>query len=253
MKNVVTIAKNTFRESIRQKILLAILAFALLFIASTIMLGSLSLGEDIKVIKDFGLAGIYLFSLIISIFLGTSLISTEIDRHTIYIILSRPVSSIQIIIGKFIGLLASVLLSILIMTAVYLAIVVLKGGGFDAKSLIAILLQLFEISLFIALSILFSTFATPLASALYAVLILFIGHSLTLILQGAQKSTALFKYLAFGLYYVLPNLEKFNIRNIVVHSSAINSKEIIFSILYGIAYTAIVLYLANLSLKKQEY
>lgn len=252
MNNIITIAKNTFKETIRDRILYAILAFAFLFILSTIFLGSISLGQDLKIIRDLGLAGIYIFSLIIAIFLGTSLIYKEIERRTLYIVLSKPVSSAQFIIGKFLGLFISVFLTISIMTGLYLIIVAAKGGGLDIFGLAAIGMQLFEIMIFIALSILFSTFVAPLASTLYSIIILFIGHSLPMILKYALNSGGSFKYFSYFIYYLLPNLEKFNLRNAAVHNILPSSIEIGSSIIYGIAYTIILLALANYSLSKQE-
>lgn len=252
MNNVLTIMKNTFKETIRDRILYAILAFAFLFILSTILLGSISLGEDLKIIRDLGLAGIYIFSLIIAVFLGTSLVYKEIEKRTLYIVLSKPVSTAQFIVGKFLGLLASILLTMGLMTILYLIIVAAKGGGFDYFGLAAIGMQVFEIMIFIALSILFSTFSTPLASTLYAILILFIGHSLPMILKYAVKSGGLFKYISYFIYYVLPNLEKFNLRNIAVHNILPSGIEIGSSIIYGLVYTIILLAIANYSLSKQE-
>ena len=252
MKNIVTIARNTFRETIRDRILYVILAFAVLFILSTIFFGSISLGEDIKVIKDFGLAGIYLFSLIITVFLGGSLIYKEIEKRTLYILLSKPVSSLEVVVGKFLGLFVSIFLTIVIMTAIYLVVVAAKGGGFDSVSLLAILMQLFEVGVFISLMILFSTFATPLASTIYAVLILYIGHSLNLIVKYVNKNPSSFRPVVVAIYYILPNLEKFNLRNLVVHDVRVSGLSILYAFFYAILYSSILLILATWSLKKQD-
>ncbi len=252
MKNIFIITKNTFKEAIRDKILYSILGFALLFIISTIFLGTISLGEDIKIIKDFGLAGIYLFSIIIAIFIGTSLVYKEIEKRTLFITLSKPVSRGQFIVGKFLGLFFSMIVVILLMTAVYLTVVAMKGGGFDYRSLVAIALSLVEIAIFIALSILFSTFSTPLASTIYAVLLLYIGHSLGMVLKYFAKAGGILMYLFKVTYYLLPNLDKFNIRNLAVHSANLNGSEIGISILYGVIYSTILLILAVWSLRKQE-
>lgn len=253
MNKILVIAKNTFKEAIRDRILYAILAFAILFIASTILLGSLSLGEDIKVIRDFGLAGIYIFGLIITIFLGTTLIFKEIERRTIYIVLSKPVSTYQVIVGKFLGLFASVLLTIILMAGVYLIIVASKGGGFDSRGLLAVVFELFEIMVFISLTILFSSFAKPFSAMIYSVLIVFIGHSLSLLTKYGDKIGGIFKFLSVILYYLLPNLEKFNIRNLVIHSQNISLTQIILAFFYALLYSSILLILANSALKRQEF
>lgn len=253
MNNILTITKNTFKETIRDKILYGIVAFALLFLLSTVFFGSISLGEDIKVVKDFGLAGIYIFSVIITIFLGTSLIYKEIEKRTLYIIFSKPVSHFQFLLGKFFGLFLSVGLNIILMTIVHLVVVYFKGGGVDFLSLWAIFLLIFEIGLFIAIAILFSTFSTPLAGAIYSVILLYIGHSLSTLHKYAEKSNFAFKYLSDAVYYLFPNLEKFNLRNTVVHGIIPSSSEIIYPTIYAILYISILLWLATISLKKQEF
>jgi ABC-type transport system involved in multi-copper enzyme maturation permease subunit len=253
MNNIIAIAKNTFKETIRDRILYGILAFALLFLGSTIFISSLSLGEDIKVVKDLGLAGIYIFSIIITIFLGSSLIHKELEKRTIYIVLSKPVSSLEFILGKFFGLFLSVIANLLLMTTLYLALVAFKGGGFDYVSLFSILLLMFELAIFVAITLLFSVFTTPLASMLYSMVILYAGHSLSLLTKTADKSGTVFtKILAYGAYYIFPNLEKFNIRNSVIYGVIPDTSQIIFPLLYSIVLTVILLWLSTIALKKQE-
>ena len=252
MRNIFSIAKNTFFESIRDRILYGILAFSIIFIFGTVLLGSLSLGEDLKIIKDFGLAGIYIFSIITTIFLGTSMIYKEIEKKTIYILFSKPVTLSEIIIGKFFGLFAAVTLNTILMSIPYFIIIATKGGGFDYYSLVAILVQFQEISIFISLSILFSTFSTPLAGALYATLVLIIGHSLKTLALYAIKLGAVAKFFSALIYYLLPNLEKFNLRNLAAHNSTLSLPEILLTTLYAIAYVSVVLLIASISLKKQE-
>ncbi|MEI7792786.1 MAG: ABC transporter permease subunit [Candidatus Berkelbacteria bacterium] len=252
MNNIFIIAKNTFKETIRDKILYAILAFAVLFLLSTVIFGSISLGEDVKVIKDFGLAGIYIFSIIIAIFLGTSLIYKEIEKKTLYILLSKPVSSVQFIIGKYFGLFASVILNVAIMSIIYLGIVAYKGGGFDYLSLWSILLLVFEMSIFIALAILFSTITTPLAGMIYSVIVLYIGHSLSLLKEAAIQSSKFAQIMTNIVYYGFPNLEKFNIRNLVVYGTSVTTAQIVYPIFYSILFTTVLLWISGFALKKKD-
>ena len=252
MKKIIVIAKNTFRETIRDRILYGILGFAFIFILFTLFLGSISLGEDLQIIRSLGLAGIYLFSIIITIFLGASLIYKEIEKRTLYFVLSKPVSHRDIILGKFIGLFASILLTTALMTSVYLFVIYYKGGGIDYAALRAVLLQIAELGLFVSLSILFSTFSRPLPSTLYAIIVLYIGHSLDLLIQSAQKNSLFVRRLAQTLYYLLPNLEKFNIRNLVIYNAHISWMQIVLPIGYAVLYSAILLSAAVLLFKKRD-
>ena len=253
MSKILVIAKNTFREAIRDRILYAILGFALLFIISTIFLASISLGEDLKIIRDFGLAGIYLFGTLIAIFLGTWLIYKEIEKQTVYVVLSKPISTFEFILGKFLGLFTAVALCIFLMATVYLSLVAVKGGGFDSLGLLAIIFQLLEIMIFISLTIMFSSFARPFAAMIYSVLILYIGHSLTLLVKFALKNGGIFKYITVIIYYLLPNLEKFNIRNLVIHNQSVSLLQFFAALAYAVFYSAILLFLANSALKRQEF
>ena len=252
MKKIIEIAKNTFLETIRDRILYGILAFALLFLISTLFLGSISLGEDIRIIKDLGLAAIYIFSVIITIFIGTSLIQKELEKRTIYILLSKSVSIKEFIIGKFIGLFSSILVNVFFMTIVYLIIVLLKNGGVDYLSLLSVLLLVFELAIFVAITILFSCFTTPFASMIYSVSILYIGHSLSTLRQATTKTGGFAKILGDATYYIFPNLEKFNIRNTIVYGIVPSADQVIYPICYSIFLTIILLWLSITVLKKQE-
>lgn len=253
MKNIFVIAKNTFRAAIRDRILHGILVFAFLFILFTIFLGSISLGEDLMVIRSIGLAGMYIFGMVITIFLASSLISLEIERRTLYLILSKPVSTRELVVGKFVGLFASIGLVMLCMAVVYLVVIGFEGGGFDVASLIAILLSLFEAGLFVALVMLFSTFATPFAATLYGVMMLYIGHSLSLLVHYVQYKATVLKMSARVVYYIIPNLEKFNVRNAVVHHVPVSMGMVILAGLYALLYSVALLYLAERLLAKKDF
>ncbi len=247
-----TVAKNTFKESIRDKVLYVVAAFAFLFITFTLFLGSISLGEDVHVVRSLGLAGMYLFGLFITIFLGTALVYKELERKTLYFILSKPITRGELLVGKFAGLWASVSLSIVGMLLVYLGVVYAGGKVFDTLAVVAVLLQLFEMALVIALSLFFSTYARPLAGAVYALLVVYIGHSLGLLVAVAAKSGGFSWYIAQALYYVLPNMEKFNIRDLVLYGAAPSLMNMFFVFLYASVYVAVLLYVATALLKRRE-
>ena len=252
MNNFVAIVKNTFRQAIRDKILYGILIFALLFLGSIIVLGSLSLGEEVFVVRSFGLAGIYIFGLIITIFLGASTVYEEIEKKTTYFLLPKPVTRVGLIIGKFLGLLAAISFTTLLMLVTYILIVGLNERFFDYLALGAILLQLFEMGILIAVIILFSIFTTPLASIIYTILVLYIGHLLSLLREFSSKSNGVSKYILMAIYYFFPNLEKFNIRNLVVHQVAITPREFFISASYALIYITLALYVAKTLFNRKE-
>jgi len=245
MNTILVIAKNTFRQTIRDKILYGIFTFGLLFIGSTVILGSLALEDNIFIIRNLGLAGIYIFSLIITIFLASSLIYSEVENRTTYILLAKPVARSSIIIGKFLGLLLAIATTTLLMTLAYIIIVVTNGGGIDYSALAAVGIQMFEMALLIAIIILFSIFTTPLGSIIYTILIVYIGHSLSFMLLYAERSGNLARSVLYSIYYLFPNLEKFNIRNLVVHNISVSSQDTLIVTIYAITYTVFLIYLAQ--------
>ena len=252
MRNIFIIAKNTFKQVIRDRILYGILVFALLFLGSTIVLSSLSLGEDLFVMRNFGLAGIYIFGLLITIFLGASIVYEEVERKTTYFILTKPVAKTHLIWGRFLGLWAGVCTTIILMAGTYLLIISLNNGGFDYMALYAIVLQLFEMALIISIIIMFSMFTSPLASIIYTVLILYIGHLLTLLHTFALKSGMISKSILLSVYYLAPNLEKFDIRNLIVHNVPISLPEVLISVIYAFVYIILALYIAQRLLNRKD-
>lgn len=246
------IAKNTFKQAVRDKILYGILIFAVLFIGSTMVLSSLSLGEDIFIIKSFGLAGIYIFGLIITLFLGASIVYDEVERKTSYFLLSKPVSRQDIVWGKFMGLLAAITVTTALMAIAYTAIVILSGGTLDLVVILTILMQILETAILIAALILFSVFTTPLASIIYTILLLYIGHLLSFIKEYAEKAGEISKFILTAVYYIFPNLEKFNIRNQIVHQLPISSSEILLSLSYAVFYVFLLLHISKVLLNRKE-
>ncbi|HTY39839.1 MAG TPA: ABC transporter permease subunit [Candidatus Paceibacterota bacterium] len=253
MTNIWVIAKNTFRSALRDKILYAVLGFGVLYILFTIFLSVISL-DDLQMTKNFGLAGLYVFGLIIAIFLGTSVLAKEVSDRTLYFVLSKPVSRSQVIIGKWLGIFLAVSVTVLIMAAVYLGVIWNRGGGFDAWSLLAVLFELMEIGFFVALTIFFSTISTSLASVMEAAVVLFMGHAVSALLESAEKQgISGLGYRALQLiYYVFPNLEKFNLRNLVVYQMGISWSAAGATVAYAICYSALLLWAAIAIFRKRE-
>lgn len=251
MKKILTIAKHTFREAARDRVLYGLLAFATAFIFMDIFFARLSLGDPVM-IKSFGLAGIYLFGLMITVFLGASIIQKEIERRTLYFILSKPVSRAELVLGKFFGLLAAILLTIALMAVIYLAVVALEGGGFDRPGLVAIIFQMFEMTLLTALLVFFSSIVRPLTATICSMLLVFAGHLLPTVVQNAKAIGAGAYRLTSFLYYFLPNLAKFDVRESAAHAVTVPPQEMLYAALYAAAYAIILLFLAVELFKRRE-
>ncbi|MDO8512914.1 MAG: ABC transporter permease [bacterium] len=253
MRNILAVAQNTFRETVRDRILYVIFVFAALMIIGSTLAGSISLDQDIKVMKDFGLASIFLFSILMAVFIGTNLVYKELDKRTIFLLLSKPVKRSDVIIGKFFGLAATMLVMILLMSIFYIGLIKYKTGQWDILSLQAIGFNYLEVLLMIGLTLMFSTFTAPISSAIYSLLLFLIGHSSSTIMHIVKTSTGFSKYLLEAAYYVFPNLEKFNIRNNVVYGIGASLEQTLLAIAYSAVYCIFLIYLGIAILKKQEF
>lgn len=251
MKPIFAIARNTFKETIRDRILYGIFGFSILYILFAILLSRVALG-DIVILKGFGLAGIYLFGSVITIFLGASVISREMERRTLYFIVSKPVSRSQFVLGKFLGLCAAVLLVIAAMGAVYVGVIAVNHGGWDILGLEAIGFQTLETLVMLAALTFCSVIAPPLASTLIGVMALFVGHSLGSVLASAQHAEGAFLWFVRFVYYVFPNLEKFDIRNAAAHGMGVSGASALFAAVYALAYGAAMLGFAIAFMKRKE-
>ncbi|MEO0083169.1 MAG: ABC transporter permease [candidate division WOR-3 bacterium] len=245
---------NTFREAIRDKIFITIIIFAVIVMGSSKVVQPLALGQEEKVIKDIGLNSITLFTVLIAVLVGGRLVYKEIEKRTIYLIISRPIHRWQFIIGKYFGLLLVIFESLLIMACVFYLILVLLGITPSLNLLLSILMTFFELWIITALAIFFSTFSSPITSSIFTFAIYFLGH-LTRDFRAfaiATKSPST-KVIADILYYLLPNLANFNIKAEVVHNIYLEPKIFILTIAYTVLYSTIVLIFSCLLFQKKDF
>ncbi len=253
MKNILTIAKNTLRLEIRDKIWIALLAFGLGYVAIMLFLSDLVL-KELPMVKAFALLGIYFFNAVIALFLGTTSFYRDVERKTVYFILSKPVSRAQFLLGKFFGLALVVLLTSAALGVAYLGVVAGAGGGFDAIGLLAILMQFLEMALFLAFAIFVSTFSSSLLSIVYTSAVFFLGHVVSSLVDDARTmGISGIRYAVVNVfYYIFPNLEKFNIRDFAVHHVAAPWISFGFALAYAAAYIVLLLFVAIWVFEKKE-
>lgn len=247
------IAANTVREAIRNKLLYTLLFFAVAVIGFAVVLASLSYVEGERIIQDVGLAAIRLFSIGIAIFVGIGLIHGEVERRTIYTILSKPVSRAEFLLGKFLGLLLTVWLQLFFMSIAFVVVSASAGAPLDAGYAYALLLIGMELVVIVAVATLFSAFTTPMLSALFTVGIYMLGHlTRDLLALGKQLDLEGVRTVSKGLYMVLPDLESFNLTIQAVHGMPITASEVMLPILYGLGYATVLLFLASMIFQKRD-
>lgn len=245
MRAVVAIARNTFREALRDRVLYLFLGFAVALLVCSKLFGLLTVGDEGKVIKDFGLAGIQIFTMLIAVMMSVLLISREVDSRTVYNILAKPVPRWQFLIGKYLGLLATVAMNLALMTVVLLALTAVYLRELDPGLLFAAAMTLLEMALLTAFATLFAVLTRPMLGTVFTLAVFVIGHVVEDIwLLTQHAGSGLVRPLVAALYAVLPNLERFNFKTEVVHDLGISSGEVVLTVIYGLAYTAMVLVLA---------
>lgn len=263
--NILVIAINTFKEAIRDKILYNLLFFALLLISVSLLFATLTVGDRSKIIIDLGLASINIIGILISVFLGIGLISKEIEQRTIFTIIAKPVPRYQFLTGKYIGLIATITVNTIIMgIGLYLALIFneyLWGRGGHGISNVnvdiwkAIYLILIEFMVMTAIAILFSTFSSSSTlSAIFALAAYVVGHlTEELKLIGDKIANFPIKAVINFFYYLLPNLDNFNIKGRVVYGIDVPFSYIIFVTLYGLLYIACLLLLSGIIFQKRDF
>lgn len=255
LQHIFAIAKNTFRETMRDRILLAASAVAILIIGFSLYIGLISVDQDIRMIVDFSITAIYVLQVFVAIFIGSMLIYKEVERKTFFLILPKPIKLESIIIGKCLGLIATTTVVTAISTCVLFGILFFKGGSlYLLPILTSVFFSILESVILILLSILFSGLTSPILSAVYTTGFFLIGHSSDIFRTFMLETTSDIKlYILKLAYYLLPNLEKFNIRNDVVYEKVPTLLVISLTIVYALCYALIIFLLARINLKKKEF
>ncbi len=253
-RRILGIAENTFKEAVRDRLFLTIGVFACVVFGSSFIIGPLSLGEQVRITQDIGLASISILSFMIAILVGTSIVHKEIDRRTIYTVLAKPVERWEFIVGKFLGLGATVSLLMGGMTMLFVIINLVVAKGFEAGLLIAVLLSWMEVLLLIGLSILMSTVASPILGAIFSLLLYVIGHTSADLKQLAGRfGSGSLKVITNAIYYALPNLEYLNVRSKVTHGVEVDATYVAFASSYALLYVVVFLVIAILVFERKEF
>ncbi len=253
MNRILAVAQNTFRESVRDKVLYVLLFFAGVTILGSKALGWISIGQDIKIVKDITLAAISLFGVLIAIFVGTSLVYKEIDKRTLYTIISQPIHRYEFILGKYFGLMGLLLAVTAIMTGGSAVYVLLLGGSLGAMFFLAVLLIYWKLLLVTAFAVLLSTLTSPILGAVIVFSVYAFGHATGVFhdLPPQFDGTAAKEALEIA-YYVIPNLSNFDIRAEAANGVPVSLAYVAWTLAYGLAYTVVLLILAALAFEEKD-
>lgn len=250
---MLAIGLNTFKESIRDRIFYSLLFFAVILVFFSIVLGKLTIGDPMKIIKDFGLGAISIGGTLIALFVGIGMVYKEMEKRTIYIILSKPLARWQFLLGKYLGLSLTILVEVAVMTILLFSLCFAYEQTLPWILLTAIVPIYIEILIILAFAVFFSAFSSPFLSGMFTLAIFIIGHftqDLRLLAQASQD--IVFKALADGAYYILPNLERLNYKTRVVHDLTIPVQELGLSFVYAVCYAALILIAAVFVFERRD-
>ncbi len=251
---LLAVAQNTFREALRNRVLYTLLFFGVLLIASGIFLGSLSYVDSERIFQSIGLAAIRIFGTATAIFVGIGLIYKEIERRTIFTILSKPISRGSFLLGKYLGLVATIWLQVVLMAAAFAGVSLFVGAPFGLAHFLQLGLLLGELALVLAIATLFCSFSTPMLSSLFTTGLVVAGH-LTRDLReiGARSELESVRNGTAFLYRALPDLQGFDFSLIALHGLPFEASQVWFPLAYGAAYSGILLLLAVCIIDRRDF
>ncbi|MGQ0736280.1 MAG: ABC transporter permease [Acidobacteriota bacterium] len=267
MRVIRLIAFAVFRESVRDRVPLTIVGFGVLLVFASYVISQMTAGQDLKIIKDLGLSALSLLGLLIAVFIGIGLVAKEVERRSIYSLLSKPVTREQLVVGKFAGLVMTLGVNLAAMTVAFYLVLFYysqvsppaQQAGWpapatDPRLLVAILLIFAELTLVTAVALFFSTFAGPMTATLLTLALWVAGHFNADLRQFEEViDSPAAVYLARAAYYVLPNLAPFNVRAEVVHGVPIAASHVTLTLAYALVYVVMLLVAAMAVFRRRDF
>jgi len=261
------VAGAVFRESVRDRVPFGMVIFATILMAASFLVAQLTAGQDMKIIKDLGLAALSIFGLLIAVFIGIGLVSKEVERKSVYALLTKPISREQFILGKYAGLVFTLIANMAAMTVVLYGVLFYMNAGtpasvrltwpapaMDPRLLIAVVLMLAELMVVTALALFFSTFSSPLLSTLLTLGLWTAGHFNDDLRQFNQVvDVPVAAWIAKVLYYVLPNLAPFDVKAEIVYGMPVSATHVAFTLAYAALYIAILLLGAIAIFRRRDF
>ncbi len=237
-----TLAYGTFRETVRDRLFYLVGMFGFIMLASTAVLSPLTIGAQSKIMTDVGLAAMSVFGLMVVMLVGSNMIHKEVDKGTIVTILAKPVGRRQYLVGKFLGLTLTLTCMLGLMGLLFYLVLLIAPGGFSLRYLSAIYMTLLELVLINAVVVFFSTCVSAPLAAISTLGVFCMGHLSQSIRDfGSMQGTPLQQKIFDGIYYIVPNLEVFNVRGAVVHGDVVAAPQLLLATIYCVGYVGLLL------------
>jgi ABC-type transport system involved in multi-copper enzyme maturation permease subunit len=251
---VASLVVNGFREARRNRVTVVVLAFAVLLVLSSSTIASAAIVTLDRVLVDVALGSASLLLIALAIYLSCGALNSEIQRRTIFIIMSKPISRSAFLMARLGSILLTLAVLEMLMVALFAVEVVAFRASFQPAQFVAFGMLFVELSLLVAFGVLLSTFAGPIVSAVVVAGVYFAGHQARDIhLRAGKSASALVRGVAHGVYYLLPNLERLDFKPHAAYGLPVTASEVLHNAAYGFAYTAAVLVLATIVFARRDF
>lgn len=239
-QRVFSIAFNTFREAVRDRVLYNLVVFALLLVASSFLFSQISIGIERLILVNLSFTAISVFGIVIAIFIGIGLVSKEIDKRTLFTVLTRPVRRWEFVLGKYLGLAGTLGVNAFFMAAGFFAALLLsvhRLHSSDGWLLIALYFILLQLLIITAVALLFSTFSSPMLSAVFTLAIFVIGTFAEDLRLFASMMHGLPRWIVVAISRLVPNFASLNVISSVAHGQSVAVSLIFYNSIYALLYT----------------
>jgi ABC-type transport system involved in multi-copper enzyme maturation permease subunit len=267
MRTVGLVALAAYRESVRDRVPLMIVGFGVVLVAASYLISQMTAGQDIKIIKDLGLAALSILGLLIAVFIGIGLVAKEVERKSIYAVLTKPVTREQFLLGKYLGLVMTLAVNIGAMCVAYYAVLgyqhmfatqglrgASEGPVMDPRLMIAVVLIFGELMIVTAVALFFSTFSSPFLSAMLTLALWVAGHFNADLRHFEEVvKSPIAATLARATYYVLPNLAPFDVKAEVVHAMPVSVSHVVLTLGYALVYITVLLLASMAIFRRRDF
>jgi len=267
MRAIGLVALAAYKETVRDRVPLMIVAFGVLLVAASYLISQMTAGQDIKIIKDLGLAALSILGLLIAVFIGIGLVAKEVERKSVYGVLTKPLTREQFLLGKYLGLVMTLAVNLSAMCVAYYAVLgyqhvfapagirgAAEAPALDPRLMIAVVLIFGELMIVTAVALFFSTFSSPFLSAMLTFGLWVAGH-FNADLRNFEEvmDSPVAANLARVFYYVLPNLAPFDVKAEVVHALPVAASHVLLTLAYAVVYIAAVLIAAIAIFRRRDF
>ena len=252
---MIPVILTTFREAIRNRVLYLLLFFGVVIVLLSRIAGLLTVGDPMKVIQDLSLTVVTMIDILLAVFVGIELVYKEIERRTLFLILTKPITRNQFLFGKFIGLYGTILVVHLLMSVLMIGYIAALGH-WNPRLIVALYAVMLEVLVVTGVATMFSTWTTPIISGLFTLSVWVIGRgarSLLALAEIVRKKSVLLAHVFEGLYYMLPDLGRLNLQTYAVHGTPLPQGYLAVVTLSAVLYTLIMLILASIIFNRRDF